>query len=79
MQLTRDGELFLGCAERIIAEYDAFSEALVADRRNQAPVDDPISVYVSSYGAQTAWCTPATWNSWPPTPPTMRAPSTNSC
>lgn len=58
VRLTSDGEVFLKHAKRIIIDYDLMMDELMEERLKDSTRDDPISLYVSFYGAQTASADP---------------------
>jgi len=58
VRLTSEGEAFLQHAQRIVADYDLMVEDLVAKRMQSPEGEDPITVHVSYYGAQTAGANP---------------------
>lgn len=59
VRLTSEGEAFLRHARRIVSDYDHMVEDLVAQRMQSPEGDEPITVHVSYYGAQTAVANPA--------------------
>lgn len=58
VRLTSDGEIFLKHAKRLVVDYDLMMDELMTERLKGAEGDDPISLYVSFYGAQTAAADP---------------------
>ncbi len=58
VRLTSEGESFLRHARQIIADYDLMIEDLVATRMQSPEGEEPITVRVSYYAAQTAVSSP---------------------
>lgn len=58
VRLTSDGELFLKHAKRIVVDYDLMVDDLLGERFDGQRGDEPISLYVSYYAAQTAVSNP---------------------
>lgn len=58
VRLTSDGEAFLRHAKRIVHDYDLMLDDLMIERLGKSGEGDPISLYVSFYGAQTAAADP---------------------
>ena len=58
VRLTSEGEAFLKHARQIVADYDLMIEDLVAKRVQSPEGEEPITVHVSYYAAQTAVANP---------------------
>ena len=58
IRLTRDGELFLEYAERMVSEYDSFARELFERKQPDNQEGDPITLYVSHYAALIASADP---------------------
>ena len=58
VRLTSDGEVFLKHAKRIVIDFDLMADELVRNRVGNPQGNEPISLYVSFYGAQTASADP---------------------
>ena len=58
IRLTRDGELFLKYAKRMVAEYDLFAREIADRNAEDGGANDAISVFVSYYAAQIAAVNP---------------------
>ena len=58
VRLTSDGEVFLRYAKRIVGDYDLMLDTLMIERLGESGETDPISLYVSYYGGQTAAANP---------------------
>ena len=58
VRLTSEGEAVLRHAQRIVADHDLMVEDLVAQRMQSPEGEEPITVHVSYYGAQTAGANP---------------------
>lgn len=58
VRLTGDGETFLRHAKRIVNDYDLMLDDLMIERLSESDGDDPIALYVSFYGVQTAAADP---------------------
>ena len=58
VRLTRDGELFLQHARRMVAEYDLFAQEMADRAAGEEGTDDSITVYASYYGANIAAANP---------------------
>lgn len=58
VRLTRDGELFLQTAKRMVGEYDLFAREMADRNAGEEGADDSIAVYASYYGATIAAANP---------------------
>lgn len=78
VRLTSDGEMFLKHAERIVDDHRGMVDELLEGRFEGPEGEEPITLYVSYYGAQTAVSNTSYIGQSPRTPPISRSHSTSS-